>query len=79
MERITPDIQRGHFFVANLDPLRVNLRIKFASHRQASLGRGGGDQFHYRQPAGQRGATPGLRDVAEQPVLILFHFDVPGG
>src|SRR5271167_1881435 len=60
MERITLDIDAGHLVVADLDPLGVTAAVELASHDQTGLGGRGGDEFHHRQPAGQRCATPGL-------------------
>src|ERR1019366_9681449 len=69
VECVTLDIEGLHLRVADLDALRVAAGIKLASYRQASLGRGGGDQFDDCFAAGQGLASPGLSDVAEQPVL----------
>src|SRR5208282_6142894 len=71
MEGVTFDVEARHLLLTDLDPLWVSPRVEFAPHREAGLGRGGGDEFHYRQAAGQRRSPPVLRDVAEQPVLNL--------
>src|ERR1700733_12373742 len=69
VECVTLDIEGLHLRVADLDALRVAAGIKLASDRQAGPGRGGGDQFDDCFAAGQGLASPGLSDVAEQPVL----------
>src|ERR1019366_6505085 len=71
MECITRDVEGLHLRVADLDALRVAARIQLAAHGQASRGRGGGNQFDHCFATGQGLASPGLSDVAEQPVLDL--------
>src|ERR1019366_5213712 len=67
MECVALDIEGHHLRVADLDALRIVACIKLASHRQASPGRGGRDQFDHCFPAGQGFSPPGLGDVAKQP------------
>src|SRR5580698_4007920 len=69
MERIPLDIERVHFLVTDLDALWVIARIQFAAHDEACSGRCGCDQFDHCFSADQRLAAPGLRDMAEQPML----------
>ena len=69
MECVALDIEGHHLRVADLDALRIVACIKLASHRQASPGRGGRDQFDHCFPAGQGFSPPGLGDVAKQPML----------
>ena len=71
MERVALDIEGSHLRVTDLDTLWVVTCIKRASHRQASLGRGGGNQFDHRFAADQRSSSPSLGNVAEQPMLDL--------
>ena len=71
MESVTLDVEGGHLRVGDLDTLGVDARIEFAPYCQAGPCRCGGDQFNHRLSAGQRLASPGLGDVAEQPVLTL--------
>ena len=52
MECVALDIEGRHLRVTDLDPLWVVTCIKLASHRQAGLGRGGGNQFDHGFPAG---------------------------
>src|SRR5271167_535585 len=69
MERVALDIDACHLLVADFDPLGVNAAVEFASYDQTGLGRGGGHQFHHREPTGQRSAAPSLGDMAEHPML----------
>src|SRR5258708_30357434 len=71
MECVALDIEGFHLRVADLDTLRVVPCIKLASHRQTSLGRGGRNQFDHRFTADQGSSSPGLGNVAEQPMLDL--------
>jgi hypothetical protein len=74
MERVAFDVERRHFRVGDLDALHVGVGVEFAAHAQACLRRRGSDQFDHGEAAGQRLATPVLRDVAEHPVLDLVPF-----
>src|SRR5258708_22953591 len=74
MECVTLDIEGFHLCVSDLDTLRVVTCIKLASHRQASPGRGGGNQFDHRFAADQRSSSPGLGNMAEQPMFDLVPF-----
>src|ERR1700688_61125 len=71
MECVTLDIEGYHLRVSDLDTLRVVACIKLASHRQPSLGRCGRNQLDHRFAADQRSSSPGLGNMAEQPMLDL--------
>ena len=79
MECVALDIEGFHLRLADLDSLWVIACIKLASHRQASLGRGGGNEFDHRFAADRRSSSPGLGNVAEQPMLDLVPLRGPGG
>ena len=70
MERITRDIEGGHLRAADFDAFLIVACIGLTRHRQPGFGRGGGDQFGHRFPAGQGLPAPGLGDVAEQSRTI---------
>ena len=71
MECVALDIEGCHLRVGDLDALRIGACIECAAHRQARFGRGGCNQFDHRLAADQRFTSPGLGNVAEQPVLDL--------
>ena len=87
MECVALDIEGFHLRVTDLDTLRVVACIKLASHRQASPGRGGGNQFDHRFAADQELAPAKAGGLPRQVWVmwqnsrcsILFHFEVPGG
>ena len=79
MELIADDVEAFHLGFADLDALAVVVRVERALDFQPGLGRRGADQLDDGKTIAERPTAPVLRDVAEQPVLDLVHFDVPGG
>ena len=73
------DVERLHLGIADFDALLVGRGIEGALNFKTGFGRRRGNQFDYGHAIDQWSPAPSLRDVAEQAVLDLFHFDVPGG
>src|ERR1019366_3679170 len=74
MERITLDVDVGHFGLRHLDTLGISVGVEFAANRQTGLCCSCGDQLHNGQAACQRPAAPVLCDVAEHAVLYSVPF-----
>src|SRR5271154_5366863 len=78
MEGVAFDVEGRHFGVADSDALFIGIGVEFAADRQSRLGCGRRDQLDDRRPAGERPATPILRDVAEQAVVDLVPLGCAG-
>ena len=77
MECVTVDIEGCHLPVGDLDALRIVPCVQLAADGQARRCRRGGYQFDDCLPADQGFATPGLGNVAEQPMFDLVPFRGP--
>ena len=71
MERVSSKSEFGHLLVGNLDPCRVDIRVKAAFHGQTCLGSGGGNEVDDDFMTDQRFAPPVLADEREQSVFDL--------
>jgi hypothetical protein len=54
-------IERCHLGLGHPYRSWIAILVQFTAHRQARLGRGGGDQFDDREAAEERLAAPGCR------------------
>ena len=71
MKFLSSQLYLSHLFVRNLDSFGIQIRIQFALHSQAVLGRRGGDQVDDDLVIHQRLATPVLTDRREEAVFNL--------
>jgi hypothetical protein len=79
VEAVPCDRQGVDLLVADLDAGGILVGVEFGVHGQAGSGGGCRDALNNDFAAGQGPTTPVHGEVGEQPVLDLFHFDVPGG
>src|SRR5579864_8884540 len=71
MELGSFDVDGGHFFIRNLDPLRVTVGIELTANTQTRSSSGRGDQVHNHAVADQRFGTPVQSDEREEAMLDL--------
>ena len=71
MESVAGDVEGSHLGVGDSDALRVKVLVDFASHGEAGLGRGSGDQVDDNAIADEWRGAPILADVREEAVLDL--------
>ena len=71
MKFLSPQLHLCHLFVRNLDSFGIQIRIQFALHSQAVVGRRGGDEVDDDLVIHQRLAPPVLTDRREEAVLNL--------
>ena len=79
MELIALDVEALHLDVTDFDAFLVGSRVEGAFYPETGFGGRRGDQFDDGEPIRERSAAPVLGDVAEQTVLDLVPFRVPGG
>lgn len=78
MKRVSLQVNRRQFLIADFDPRRIGSVIEFGSDFRAGLGRCVRYQIDDDLVAHKRAAAPILGDVAEHPVLDLVPLAGPG-
>ena len=68
MKVVAPDVDGGHFVIADLNAFLVEVAIEVTRDREEVFGRGGADQLDDDLVADQRLAPPVLRDVGKETV-----------
>jgi hypothetical protein len=79
MELIATNVEAFHLCVSDFDAFFVNPCVEGALDFEPGLCRCRCDQLDDGGTIRERSAAPILGDVAEQAMLDLVHFDVPGG